>query len=267
MLAEPMSPLPSDPSDPRLDGWYHTIELRPGLTTRGYFDHRAVADRFGLPQSLAGKTALDIGTADGFWAFEMERRGADRVVAIDLPKLGACDLLPRIRAEWSEAHLENRGWPQRFATAHRMRGSRVEYRYCSVYDLSPETVGTFDVVLCGSLLLHLFNPLQALINIRSVTREMAVIETAAIDQDVEKERPGGAWVQFGVLGHETRPGQNVTYWRLGTKALHDMMVYAGFDEIQSYGVVPLAHDLPVSAAVGRVKSQAAAGATPSRRVA
>jgi hypothetical protein len=24
-------------------------------------------DRYGLPESLEGKTALDIGTADGFW--------------------------------------------------------------------------------------------------------------------------------------------------------------------------------------------------------
>ena len=57
-----------------------------------------MVERFGLPASLAGKTALDVGTADGFWAFEMERRGAARVVAIDLPRLGDCDLLPSIRA-------------------------------------------------------------------------------------------------------------------------------------------------------------------------
>jgi tRNA (mo5U34)-methyltransferase len=37
-----------------------------------------------------------------------------------------------------------------------------------VYDLSPSTVGTFDVVVCGSLLLHLRDPFRALAAVRSV---------------------------------------------------------------------------------------------------
>ena len=36
------------------------------------------------PQSLRGKRCLDVGTYDGFWAFEMERRGAAEVVAVDV---------------------------------------------------------------------------------------------------------------------------------------------------------------------------------------
>jgi 2-polyprenyl-3-methyl-5-hydroxy-6-metoxy-1,4-benzoquinol methylase len=32
----------------------------------------------------------------------------------------------------------------------------------SVYDLSPERVGRFDVVVCGSLLLHMRDPARAL---------------------------------------------------------------------------------------------------------
>ena len=33
------------PGDPRLDGWYHTIELAPGLVTRAVYDHRPIVDR------------------------------------------------------------------------------------------------------------------------------------------------------------------------------------------------------------------------------
>ncbi len=73
--------LPTQPDDPRLDQWYHTIDLGNGLTTRGIFDHRSVVHCYGLPESLEGKTCLDVGTGDGFFAFEMERRGAARVVA------------------------------------------------------------------------------------------------------------------------------------------------------------------------------------------
>src|SRR5262245_62521924 len=69
--------LPSRSDDPQLENWYHTIELGNGLVSRGFYDHRPVVNCYGLPDSLCGKTALDIGTADGFWAFEMERRGAE----------------------------------------------------------------------------------------------------------------------------------------------------------------------------------------------
>src|SRR5919201_5774181 len=64
--------------------WYHTIELAPGVVTPGWFDTRKVVGRLPLPASLAGMWCLDIGTFDGFWAFEMERRGAEEVLAIDI---------------------------------------------------------------------------------------------------------------------------------------------------------------------------------------
>ena len=64
--------------------WYHTIELAPGVVTPGWFDTRSVVDALPLPASLAGKRCLDVGTFDGFWAFELERRGAEEVIAIDV---------------------------------------------------------------------------------------------------------------------------------------------------------------------------------------
>src|ERR1051326_1597538 len=57
--------------------WYHTLELPGGVVTPGMFDTRPAATKIGMPPSLAGKRCLDVGTSDGFWAFEMERRGAD----------------------------------------------------------------------------------------------------------------------------------------------------------------------------------------------
>ena len=75
------------PSDAEIASvpWYHTIRLPDGRLTPGYFDVQAVADRSGLPDSLEGKRCLDVGTCDGFWAFEMERRGAAEVVG-DRPR-------------------------------------------------------------------------------------------------------------------------------------------------------------------------------------
>src|SRR5436190_360090 len=64
--------------------WYHTIELAPGLVTPAWFDTRKVLSELPFPTSLAGKRCLDVATFDGFWAFEMERRGASETIGIDL---------------------------------------------------------------------------------------------------------------------------------------------------------------------------------------
>ena len=50
-----------------------------------------------LPASLAGRRCLDVGTWDGFWAFEMERRGAASVTAIDIEDPAGWDWPPQTR--------------------------------------------------------------------------------------------------------------------------------------------------------------------------
>jgi tRNA (mo5U34)-methyltransferase len=226
---------PVAPDDRRLQGWYHTIDLGGGVVTKGRYDHRPVVDAYGLPDSLAGKSALDVGTCDGFWAFELERRGADPVVAVDIAQWGDFDLLPWIRDAMGP---ENAAKPSggRFAFAHRLRGSSVERRICNVYDLSPELVGTFDFVFCGDLLLHLQNPLRALVNIRSVTRETAVVATLA-EREIEREHPDRPWLAFGFRqaeeAHGKRLGEGCVYWRFSSAALREMLEYAGFERTEA----------------------------------
>src|SRR5207248_11327788 len=79
--------------------WYHTLELAPGLVTPGWFDTRQVVSELPIPTSLTGSRCLDIGTFDGFWAFEMERRGASEVVAIDLLDISEADWPPNSAPE------------------------------------------------------------------------------------------------------------------------------------------------------------------------
>src|SRR5688572_1093488 len=85
--------------------WYHTIELGPGAVTSGQIDMRPVAPKI-LPADLSGRRALDVGTFDGFWAFEMERRGAE-TVAIDVPSLESAEWPPLNRAR---AEAQAREW-------------------------------------------------------------------------------------------------------------------------------------------------------------
>lgn len=149
--------------------WYHTLELPHGVTTPGWFDLRPIVGRLPWPD-VRGKRCLDVGTYDGYLAFELERRGAREVVATDISDHASWDWPPDMEACGPQAIAEIAG-PEKgagFRIASGLLGSTVQRLEMSVYDLGPERVGTFDVVVCGSLLLHLRDPLKALSAIRSV---------------------------------------------------------------------------------------------------
>jgi tRNA (mo5U34)-methyltransferase len=149
--------------------WYHSMELAPGIETPGWFDMRPVSQLLPWPD-VQGKRCLDVGTYDGFLAFEMERRGAEEVVAIDIDDHTKWDWPPDVRAHGGE-NLAKLAGPEKgrgFRIAAAALDSKVDRRPISVYDLDPRTMGMFDVVVCGSLLLHLRDPLRALEAIRGV---------------------------------------------------------------------------------------------------
>jgi hypothetical protein len=54
----------------------------------------------------------------------------------------------------------------------------VEFRRLNVYELSPRTVGQFDITLALGLLYHLKHPILALENLYQLTKEQLIIETA-----------------------------------------------------------------------------------------
>ena len=150
--------------------WYHTMDIAPGVTTPGWFDLRSVVDRMPWPD-VRGKRCLDIGTYDGYLAFEMERRGAAEVVAIDVEDHLLWDWPPDYRAVDLPRDPGFSGPPKGdgFRLARELKGSKVDWRPINVYDLKPDVIGMFDVVVMGSLLIHLRDPVRALEAIRSVT--------------------------------------------------------------------------------------------------
>src|ERR1700730_17651118 len=87
--------------------WYHSLALPDNVITPGSFDTPRELRRLPFPSSLAGKRCLDVGTSDGFWAFERERRGAAEVIATDVPPSrldwpGNTPSLPEHRGQASE---------------------------------------------------------------------------------------------------------------------------------------------------------------------
>jgi len=143
--------------------WVHRIALPDGTVTPGDWDTGAAMRRLRMPDDLSGKTVLDVGAWDGLYSFEAEKRGAQRVLATD----HFC---------WSGT-----GWGSRagFDLAHRLLRSRVEAQDIDIPHLSPESVGTFDVVLFLGVFYHLKEPLAALERVASVTSGMLILETLA----------------------------------------------------------------------------------------
>jgi tRNA (mo5U34)-methyltransferase len=144
--------------------WFHSLSLPGGEVTPGLKSAEllGVEAEVVFRDGVAGKRVLDIGAWDGFFSFEAERRGAARVLACD----HFC---------WS-----GDGWGTKagFDYAHDRLGSKVETRECDVQQLSPETVGTWDVVLFLGVLYHVKDPMRCLEQAASVAGELLVVETA-----------------------------------------------------------------------------------------
>jgi tRNA (mo5U34)-methyltransferase len=148
--------------------WYHTIELPNGVVTPGEYDTRPAARRIPLPEDLSGLRCLDVGTHDGFWAFELERRGAAAVTAIDLDDPRRVDFSQPVPDLSASVLAERQARTRAFACAHGALDSRVLRLDLSVYDLPDADVGPFEFAFIGTLLLHLRDPLRALSAIRTV---------------------------------------------------------------------------------------------------
>jgi tRNA (mo5U34)-methyltransferase len=210
--------------------WYHSIEVAPGVVTPGAFDLRPILDRLPWPD-VRGKRCLDVGTSDGFLAFELERRGAAEVVAADILDHEGWDWELRFRRQGPEymRYVAGPTLGAGFRVARELLGSSVRPEPCSVYQLDPDSIGRFDVVVCGSLLLHLRDPLRALAAIRGVCRG----EFLCTNQ-----------IELGLsLLHPRRPvvrldgTSGLTQWWLPNRAANlQMLRAAGFEPVRQSGL-------------------------------
>jgi tRNA (mo5U34)-methyltransferase len=146
--------------------WFHSIDVGDGLITPGrvpreYAQHLFAALQ--IPKSLAGMRVLDIGTYDGLYAFECERRGAREVVAVDVTPI--------------DTHC--------FALASELLNSRVQYQQMSVYELDVDKLGgRFDLVLFPGVFYHLRHVLVSFDRIWNVLKPGGgvLVETHVCDR-------------------------------------------------------------------------------------
>jgi len=219
--------------------WFHSIDLGDGVVTKGASTTRIDEQHF---PAVAGRRVLDVGAWDGYYSFMAEREGASRVVALDHYVWGV-DFGAR-NAYWNEC--AERGtlpdqardltdfWrpdlPGRrgFEFAAAALGSRVEPVLAdfATADLSP--LGVFDVVFYLGVLYHMKEPLTCLERLRSVTTEVAVIETQAVHVQHHEHEPA---LHFYAGGEFNNDFGN---WYVPTEtALHALCRAAGFSSVKT----------------------------------
>jgi tRNA (mo5U34)-methyltransferase len=213
----------------RLGPWFHCIDLGGGLQTKTVsaigepIEHpRPTWEkvRACLPEELAGRSVLDVGCNAGFYAVELKRRGAGRVLGVD----------------------SQRNLIRQAGFVRDVLGLDIEYRRVSVYDLDPRELGQFDVTLALGLVYHCKHLVLALERLFAVTRELLILETAIYPPE---RSPGTFTYEVGGLRpllhplayveNETEAKEAIYNWFLPSiEALRALLKNIGFDEVEVF---------------------------------
>ena len=150
------------------NSWYHSFEFDNMQTTnvRTSLNYQMWTCQ-GLPLDLTGKTVLDIGTADGFYSFLCESRGAKRVLATDSQ---IHEGKPSIKDENYD----------RFQIIKKILNSNVEYKKLNVYDVD-RLDEMFDIVLFFGVYYHLKDPILAIKKLSDITNENLFLSGHSLD--------------------------------------------------------------------------------------
>lgn len=198
--------------------WFHTFALAPGVYTPGLArDHRYRAQVLGRDR-LRGRSVLDIGSFDGFYAFLAEARGARRVVAVDNEQY----------VDWIRGRFGIELEPAAgFKTVRRLLSSKVEYRRLDALAVG-QLDERFDVVLCFGMLHRVSDPvaiLRALADVLEPGGEV-ILETygSALDDDtpaIEIHESGAVYA-----------GDDFVYWGFPPEGLRRLAGLAGLESVE-----------------------------------
>lgn len=229
--------------------FYHTIDL-PGLgEMKGEWDLRTFADAYIGHVDVRNKRVLEVGAANGFLSFHMEKAGAS-VISYDLSPDLDWDMVPfahKDGAAWAPMRKNHiRKLNNAYRLSHSLLDSRAELVHGTVYAI-PKSVGLVDISTFGSILLHVRDPFLALQQAARITSETIVI-TEILDNNRQKIINN----LFSWLGADTvrrirhkllgpsmifRPITAVghpeeTWWHLTPELLEQFLSVLGFANIQ-----------------------------------
>lgn len=198
--------------------WFQRLELLPGLYSPGWSDPASEKlPYYGLPEDLTGKRVLDIGCAEGFFSFEAERRGAREVIGID-------SFPASIR---------------RFQLVKAARQSNAEAFLMNVYDLDPDRLGTFDLVLFYGVFYHLKHPQLALERIRTVCRGELRFQTYMLEEPAVRGTPWARYFPHGMASGKSGEHFDPTiFWLFNSTCCLAMLDHVGFNDLEILSTDP-----------------------------
>lgn len=142
-----------------LGDWFHNINVKGIQTAPNHFlgdfpqvKWQDIAHVF--PEDLSGSTVLDLGCNGGFYSLALKKRGAQRVLAVDV----------------DDRYLNQ----ARFAAE--VLELEIEFEKLSIYDVD-KISGRFDYVLFMGVFYHLRYPLFALDKVIKKVRGKLVFQT------------------------------------------------------------------------------------------
>jgi SAM-dependent methyltransferase len=212
--------------------FYHTMELPEVGVVRGEWDLRGRFDEYVGGCEVRGRSVLDVGAASGFLSFEAESRGA-MVCSLDLRDARSQHVVPfRDKLYFQDVErwraLQDREierWKNAYWLAHRLVGSRARVFYGDVCDLPPG-LGRFDVVIVGSVLEHLRDPVSALASIARRVGSELVLVTPLLETEDRIAR---------FVPSADRPDLDYTWWVYSVGTYREILSILGFgiDRISS----------------------------------
>lgn len=174
--------------------------------------------------SIEGLSVLDVACNCGGWSVQAARSGAKRVLGFDV----------------ADRYIEQASFVKA-ALAQEL--PQLEFEKLSVEELSPDTVGTFDITLCFGILYHLQDPVSSMQLISSVTDRVMFVATTLY-------RPSSRWPRRDLneslwrmkirnpRPHETSTAnlwveEPMCQFAPTAKAVTDLLRFLGFNEIRT----------------------------------
>jgi len=201
--------------------FYHVMELPGYPPTQGDWDLRVGVDEYLGDMSLQDQRVLEIGPASGFLTFEMEKRGAE-VVCVEVPDEPGWDFVPyppvKMKGIFEPRREVMRRLKNSFWFSHAAHRSNAKVYYGNAYEL-PEALGSFDVALMGSVLLHCHSPLQIVEQCARKARSLVITDM------YYPELEGKAVCRLAPTPHEMNWD---TWWHFSTDVLVQFLGVLGF---------------------------------------
>lgn len=197
--------------------WYHDIEVEPGLSTRFPEDYDAnpllgavdegnqrLVGLFAkhIAGDLRDQYVLDVGCADGLFAFWAARQGASRVLGI----------------ERNRCNFERADWLRTATSA-----TNVHFDWGGIERNCPDQ--QFDYVLCVSVLYHFVNPLGTLHLLRNRCEKRLILVTAI-------DLPDGNGAPMSRLDRYATGAHGV--WSFNVPMVRQLLSTAGFDIVAEH---------------------------------